>query len=239
MRYVKFFRTLLSFICLFFILAGCAPSSAIYRYGRVADAASKPEKNPRYSKDTARVNTASLSDADLNANDEDAEPEPAGIGLSALDNAVPPAKLSKANLGLGANFANIIESMKMAIVKYDETPYHYGGNSLDGIDCSAFTGCVYSQTFKMTLPRSAREQYTIGEIIPSREELKFGDLVFFNTRRRVKPGHVGIYIGDNKFVHASSRHGVIVSSLGDDYYTKRYMGGRRVLDIEAALQGEE
>jgi cell wall-associated NlpC family hydrolase len=237
MRYVNFFRTLLSFIGLFFILIGCTPSSALHRYNRNADALSAPEKNPRYSKDTARVNNVSLKDSDIN--DDDAEPEPAGIGLSALDNAVPPAKLSKANLGLGANFANIIESMKMAIVKYDETPYHYGGNSLDGIDCSAFTGSVYSQAFNMTLPRSAREQYTIGEIIPSREDLKFGDLVFFNTRRRVKPGHVGIYIGDNKFVHASSKHGVIVSSLGDEYYTKRYMGGRRVLDIEAALQGDE
>ena len=239
MSYVKFFNSLLACLGLFFILLGCAPSSSVNRYRRTAEDVSGPERNPRYSKDTASVPSASLKDADLAGNDDDSELEPAGIGLSALDNAVPPAKLSRANMGLGANFANIIESMKMAIVKYDETPYHYGGNTLDGIDCSAFTGSVYQQTFKMTLPRSAREQFTIGEIIPSREDLKFGDLIFFNTRRRVKPGHVAIYIGDHKFVHASSRHGVIVSSMDDEYYTKRYMGGRRVLDIEAALQSGE
>ena len=61
-----------------------------------------------------------------------------------------------------------------------------------------------------------------------RTELKFGDLVFFNTRRRVKPGHVGIYIGDNLFAHASSKLGVTISSLEHDYYNKRYMGARRI-----------
>ena len=76
--------------------------------------------------------------------------------------------------------------------------------------------------------RSAKEQFTQGIVIDNKEELKFGDLVFFNTRRRVKPGHVGIYLGDNLFVHASSKNGVIVTPLTHDYYTKRYMGARRI-----------
>ena len=238
MRYLKVFRAIFSSLLLLFVVLGCSPSSAVTRYGVRHSAVELPEAGSRYSKDTTMNSSGSYQTPDLQLNDEDNENEPAGLGMSALDNAVP-GKISKANLGVGANFANIIESMKMAMVKYDETPYHYGGNTLDGIDCSAFTSSVYNQSFKLSLPRSAREQFTVGEVIRGRDDLKFGDLIFFNTRRRVKPGHVAIYIGDNKFVHASSRHGVIVSSLDDEYYTKRYMGGRRVLDLEAALAGQE
>ncbi len=238
MKYVKKFRAVFSLLLLLFIALGCTPSSAVHRYGTRNSELESPDGSVRYSKDTSMIPQVSYKVPELQINDEDNENEPAGLGMSALDNAVP-SKISQSNLGVGANFANIIESMKMAMVKYDETPYHYGGKTLDGIDCSAFTLSVYDQTFNIGLPRSAREQYTIGEVIRSREELKFGDLIFFNTRRRVKPGHVAIYIGDNKFVHASSRHGVIVSSLDDEYYTKRYMGGRRVLDLDAAMAGQE
>ena len=122
------------------------------------------------------------------------------------------------------------ERMLMEIIKYINTPYKYGGNSPDGIDCSAFTQNIFSSSLGINLFRSAREQYTQGLSIRDRDNLVFGDLVFFNTRRRVRPGHVGIYIGDNLFAHASSTKGVIVSSLEHTYYSKRYMGGRRVDD---------
>lgn len=131
------------------------------------------------------------------------------------------------------------EKVIMSIIHYMDTPYRYGGNTENGIDCSAFTRSVYNNTFSMELPRSAREQYQIGETI-DRSGLKFGDLVFFNTRRRVRPGHVGIYIGDNLFAHASSRQGVMVSSLDSEYYAKRFMGGRRVNSelVSAVAHGE-
>ncbi len=116
----------------------------------------------------------------------------------------------------------------MEIIKYLDTPYKFGGNSLNGIDCSAFTQSVFKNTSLCDLNRSAREQFKQGIVIKDRSQLKFGDLVFFNTRRRVKPGHVGIYIGDNLFAHASSKLGVTISSLDYDYYSKRYMGARRV-----------
>lgn len=116
----------------------------------------------------------------------------------------------------------------MEIIKYLDTPYKFGGNSLNGIDCSAFTQIVFKNTSLCELNRSAREQYKQGLVIKDRSQLKFGDLVFFNTRRRVKPGHVGIYIGDNLFAHASSKFGVTISSLDYAYYSKRYMGARRV-----------
>lgn len=117
----------------------------------------------------------------------------------------------------------------MEIIKYLDTPYKFGGNTLNGIDCSAFTQSVFKNTNLCELNRSAREQFKQGIVIKDKSELKFGDLVFFNTRRRVKPGHVGIYIGDNLFAHASSKFGVTISSLDYDYYAKRYMGARRFI----------
>lgn len=120
------------------------------------------------------------------------------------------------------------EVMLMEIIKYMDTPYKFGGNSLNGIDCSAFTQNVYQSSWMLSINRSAREQYKQGIVIEDRNELEFGDLVFFNTRKRVKPGHVGIYIGDNLFAHASSKNGVTISSLDHDYYNKRYMGARRI-----------
>lgn len=118
--------------------------------------------------------------------------------------------------------------MLMEIIRYLNTPYKFGGNSLNGIDCSAFTQSVYKNSWLLNLNRTARDQFQQGHVIDDRSELIFGDLVFFNTRRRVKPGHVGIYIGDNLFAHASTKLGVTISSLEHPYYNKRYMGARRV-----------
>lgn len=123
------------------------------------------------------------------------------------------------------------ERLLMEIIKYINTPYKFGGNNQDGIDCSAFTQNVFNSSQNYNLLRSAREQFTQGAIVKGKENLVFGDLVFFNTRRRVRPGHVGIFIGDKLFAHASSTKGVIISSLDHQYYSKRFMGGRRINGI--------
>ena len=120
------------------------------------------------------------------------------------------------------------EKMLMEIIKYINVPYQYGGNSKSGIDCSAFTQNVYKSTLSVNLFRSAREQYKQGEIISDVDDLQFGDLVFFDTRSGVRPGHVGIYIGDKLFAHASSKKGVTISSITHSYYKKRFMSGRRI-----------
>jgi len=125
---------------------------------------------------------------------------------------------------------NSQELVIMEIIKYLDTPYRYGGNNESGIDCSAFTRTIFHNIFSLQLPRTARDQYTLGEEV-GKQELKFGDLVFFNTRRRVIPGHVGIYIGDNLFAHASRKRGVTVSSLEEDYYSRKFMGGRRLENL--------
>ena len=109
-------------------------------------------------------------------------------------------------------------------------PYKYGGNTLRGLDCSAYVKKIY-EIFDVKLPRSAREQYKVGSRI-DRGELAIGDLVFFKTRRYAKyPTHVGIFIGDSNFIHASSgkgRLGVKIDSLNSDYYSKAFIGATRI-----------
>lgn len=105
--------------------------------------------------------------------------------------------------------------------------YRFGGMGANGIDCSAFVREIYNSTCKVLLPRTARDQFTVGEQV-SRRSMEFGDLVFFHTRKRVYVSHVGIYLGDNLFAHASSKYGVTVSSLESTYYKNRFIGAKRI-----------
>lgn len=108
-------------------------------------------------------------------------------------------------------------------------PYRFGGTSAEtGFDCSGFVRAMVQQTVGMLLPRSAEQQAAATEQI-EKAELKPGDLVFFNTRRRAY-SHVGIYVGDEKFIHAPrSGARVRVESMGSRYWTTRFNGARRVL----------
>lgn len=108
------------------------------------------------------------------------------------------------------------------------SPYSYGGRKDDSFDCSLFSSQIYEKIFGIKLPRSTDEQYQIGEKI-SFSDLKLGDLIFFNTTGRI-PSHVGIYLGDELFAHASRSEGVTISSLQSTYYKKRYLGARRVIN---------
>jgi len=108
-------------------------------------------------------------------------------------------------------------------------PYRFGGSSLKGIDCSSFVQKIY-KIFDITLPRNAAQQSKVG-ISVSREKLTEGDLVFFHTKRSL--GHVGIYIGNNEFVHASSKGKTIrVDSLDTPYYQKRFQRAVRVKGLD-------
>ncbi len=111
-------------------------------------------------------------------------------------------------------------------VSYLGVPYAYGANSKEGIDCSGFTSQVYRKAANVQLPRSAREQFRTGHGV-EKDSLLFGDLVFFNTTG-TGPTHVGIYIEDDLFAHASVSYGVTISSLQSGYYRTRYLGARRI-----------
>ena len=126
--------------------------------------------------------------------------------------------------------ADKIDDQKMmdVILGYLGTPYVYGGESKSGIDCSAFTSAVYGQSMNVKLPRTAADQVKEGTPV-SFDDLKFGDLMFFNTTG-ANPSHVGIYIGDDLFAHASEAFGVTISSIESSYYKKRYTESRRIIE---------
>ncbi|CAG9218168.1 MULTISPECIES: C40 family peptidase [Paraburkholderia] len=106
--------------------------------------------------------------------------------------------------------------------------YRWGGDTPDsGLDCSGFVRYVFQDTLGMALPRRAEEMSRVGEKVRV-SDLKPGDLVFFNTMRRTF-SHVGIYIGDNKFVHSPSTGSTIrVDDMDDGYWEKRFTGARRI-----------
>lgn len=111
------------------------------------------------------------------------------------------------------------------------TRYKLGGATKEGIDCSALMQVFFTSLYGITLPRTAREQYDFSRRI-SRAELKEGDLVFFNTIGGVS--HVGMYLQNNKFVHAS-KNGVTISDLYEDYWLKHFVGAGRIDQQATAL----
>ena len=106
------------------------------------------------------------------------------------------------------------------------TPYRLGGTTQHGIDCSAFVQTLMLGVFSMQLPRTAREQKQLAAWIPT-TDLREGDLVFFNTRGGVS--HVGVYLHNNKFVHASTSGGVMISDLNETYWSRKFLGAGRVI----------
>ncbi|MCE7933313.1 MAG: NlpC/P60 family protein [Chlorobi bacterium CHB2] len=117
------------------------------------------------------------------------------------------------------------QTLMETLVDWLGTRYLFGGVTRTGIDCSAFTGMMY-RSLNYKLPRTAAMQWGVGLPV-DRTDLQFGDLVFFNTRSAVYVSHVGMYLGNGMFAHASSRNGVTVSSLEADYYNSHYIGARR------------
>jgi cell wall-associated NlpC family hydrolase len=110
-------------------------------------------------------------------------------------------------------------------------PYRFGGSTLRGIDCSAYVQRVFG-FINLQIPRTAREQYSVGARIV-RDDIQIGDLVFFRTYASF-PSHVGIYLGENLFIHASSMvRKVAIDSLDQPYYRKRFIGARRLLVDDA------
>lgn len=137
-----------------------------------------------------------------------------------------------------------VNKIKKTAYSFLGARYRFGGNSRTALDCSSFTQQVFREQ-KVNLPRTAREQFFVGNEV-MRGDLQKGDLVFFQTYARF-PSHVGIYLGNRKMIHASSRdRRVVISSMDTPYYISRFLGARRVgkeapesLNFEDLLQGVE
>jgi cell wall-associated NlpC family hydrolase len=106
------------------------------------------------------------------------------------------------------------------------TPYKYSGETRQGTDCSGMVMAIYKEVYKKDLFRSSMDQMKNVTLI-KKEELRTGDLVFFKINGD-KVSHVGIYIGENKFIHASTQRGVVINSLEEEYYKKWFFAGGRV-----------
>jgi cell wall-associated NlpC family hydrolase len=222
-------------LCLI-IFIGCGTSSSGQRFSqfKTKNEEQPPKKNIRFSSadslkskrsevEQPQITFPDIPDSSLDEFDElpvETDPVDKSKFIGNYD------KLKSFNVPLTPR-----EKILFEVIKFLDTPYKYGGNTENGIDCSAFTKQVFQNSMDLELPRSTREQFKVGENI-SKYDLKFGDLVYFNTTKRSYPGHVGIYLGDDQFVHASRSLGVTVSSLSDVYYKKRFIGARRVDNIE-------
>jgi lipoprotein Spr len=106
-------------------------------------------------------------------------------------------------------------------------PYLYAGCSRDGIDCSGFVSTVYSKVYNASLgARNSSDIYAKVKRI-KKKDLREGDMVFFRIKKK-RISHIGVYLGNNKFVHASTSNGVIISDLNESYYQKYFTGGGRL-----------
>lgn len=136
---------------------------------------------------------------------------------------------SKANTQVASRSSNttLSGSVLSKAAQYLHTPYVWGGTSPRGFDCSGFVQYVYRQ-YGYSLPRTADAQAAAGRSV-ARKDLKPGDLVYFASGGSIN--HIGIYVGNGKFIHSSSPRsgGVIYSSLSEDYYAARYAGATRIL----------
>lgn len=119
------------------------------------------------------------------------------------------------------------KKMVKALSGWLGTPYKYGGASKSGTDCSGFVMNIYQEVYNKKLSRSANDIYEKDVKVIKKSDLRMGDLIFFKIETK-KPGHVGIYIKDGKFIHASSKRGVTVNSLEEAYYKKYYFASGRV-----------
>lgn len=132
------------------------------------------------------------------------------------------------------NYKGQIDDPIMAITLLSEqqyewagTPYVLGGKSRKGVDCSGFVQKTFFDRFNITLPRTTKDQAKYGKLV-RKEDIQTGDLIFFKTGRGPNGYHVGIYVKDDKFLHASTKGGVIYSSMSSPFWNKTFWQVRRI-----------
>jgi cell wall-associated NlpC family hydrolase len=209
----KILASFIGIILMACVFGGCSGSSP--RFGshekKSTSSESKPKSGPRFSSKEVEEETK----------ENDKKPETREV--KSITNGERDFRKEK-----NAAIKPLDQSKMMReISKYMGVSYVLGGASSDGMDCSGYTMTVYKNSVGKMLPRASAEQSKLGKSIEL-SELKFGDLIFFNTTGE-SASHVGIYLGDDLFAHASVSLGVTISSLQSSYYAKRYECARRII----------
>ncbi len=149
------------------------------------------------------------------------------IDLNSNTLTYPSASLENTIAEKKKNKIYINQSLRSFYDEWKGVKYKFGGNSKRGIDCSAFIQKAYKQSLNIKIPRTTILQSKVGKNI-NKSQLKLGDLVFFKTGKNSR--HVGIYLENGKFMHASSSKGVTVSKLENVYFNKHYWKSTRIID---------
>ena len=201
--------TLARTLVLAFLLAGCFASAPRFtRYG--SERASGADSSGRRASPLESGGNRAGIPARTEIPDRAKIPERAGI-----------PELAESNPKIDRHALLSVIMGKMGI------PYDYNGADSNGMDCSGLVTTVYQEGAGIRLPRTSQEQYAAGSAV-GEGSLQFGDLVFFNTTGRMA-SHVGVYVGDGLFAHASVSNGVTISLLSQDYYRRRFTGARRIV----------
>lgn len=204
----KIWTVLVSFLI---VVGGCTSSSPRFR--------SQDHESPQLSQDEDEFRFASKIREEENREDDRKVDSEEMRGKLISSSTTPDEVLAPHGMNR--------DRFLLDLVSYLGVPYRYGGTTKTGLDCSGLTRTVYANAMNLALPRSTTEQFNSGTPV-EKQQLQFGDLVFFNTTGRT-PSHVGIYIEGDLFAHASVTSGVTFSSLESTYYRNRFVGARRIV----------
>ncbi|MBF0495306.1 MAG: C40 family peptidase [Deltaproteobacteria bacterium] len=136
-----------------------------------------------------------------------------------------------------SNYSSSNQALADSMKSYLGTPYRSGGESPTGTDCSGFVSLVFRTSLGVDLPRGSANLFHIGSRV-ERDELKFGDLVFFKIYGD-RISHVGIYFKGGKFIHAARKRGVEIADLDDEYWRKRYVSAKRIVNLDRSRQPQQ
>jgi cell wall-associated NlpC family hydrolase len=132
------------------------------------------------------------------------------------------------------------QQFKKEVKKYLGIPYRSGGTTKKGMDCSGFTRVVYDRLLGLDLPKNSTSQFRFAELEKvDSGDMQTGDLIFFGNSKKKRINHVGVYLSDGQFIHASSSQGITVSSLEDRYWKKRFVGSRRHMALSSGQDTDQ
>jgi len=226
---VMTFRLILAVLCLLCFASGCSSlkrSTTNAPGGRSSTRPAVVNKNPKFLDDISLTPESSTSQSSQISKTKRKNVAGANRGTYSPDIEKATSLQFKYALLLNTEVEDISDPVLFGFIdNWYGTRYCLGGSTKDCIDCSAFVQIFFSTVYGLTIPRTARDQYNASDKIAI-TKLKQGDLVFFNTSGGIS--HVGVYLQNNKFVHASTSGGVMINDLSENYYARRFIGAGRI-----------